>query len=83
MEKILISELYNQVDFLSSSNTGESYFIQENDGGYILENDEGKIIFSWDTDVEVNIPLSDFNIQCLSINGLIYYPYKSELVKFK
>lgn len=83
MATILFSELHEKVSFLSSSNTGESYFIQENDEGHILENDDGKIVFSCDTDVEVDIILSDFNIQCLSINGLIYYPYKSELVKFK
>lgn len=82
MEKISMSELYKQVDFFSSLATGESHFIQENDEGYILENDEGKIIFSCDRDMDVDIILTDGDVQCVIIGGLSYFPYKSELVKF-
>ena len=83
MATILFSELYEQVDFFSSLTTGETHFIQENDEGYILENDEGKIIFSTDQDMDVDIILVDGDVQCVIIGGLTYYPYKSELVKFK
>lgn len=79
MATILFSELHEKVSFLTSLSTGKTFFIQDYDG-YMVEDDDGEVVFESEEDIALDIILLDSNIKGVQIGDTTYYPYKSELV---
>lgn len=82
MEKILFSKLHEKVSFLTSLSTGKTFFIQDYDG-YMVEDDDGDVVFESEEDIALDIILLDDNIKGVQIGDTTYYPYKSELVNLE
>lgn len=79
MATILFSELHEKVSFLISLSIGKTFFIQDYDG-YMVEDDNGDVVFESEEDIALDIILLDGNIKGVQIGDTTYYPYKSELV---